>query len=80
MQEGFWQLPFQSSSSNKPYVLLSEMKRFDSAVDDIGWRSVANVFPLDCDLVNISIYRGSARKGMLLAKYSANRNVRGHYE
>ena len=49
MQEAIWQLPFQSSNSNKPYVFLNETERFDSAVDHIGWRYVAIVFSNGCD-------------------------------
>jgi hypothetical protein len=49
MQEAIWQLPFQSSNINKPYGLLNETKRFDSAVDDIGWRFVSIAFSNDCD-------------------------------
>ena len=68
MQTGSWQLLFQSADINKPYVLHNETKRFDSAVNHIGWASVAIMFPIDCDYVNISIYTTSTRKGMLLAK------------
>ena len=49
MQEAIWQLPFQSSNINNPYGLLNETKRFDSAVDDIGWRFVSIAFSNDCD-------------------------------
>ena len=49
MQEAIWQLPFQPSNMNKPYVLPSHTKRFDSAVNHIGWRYMAIVFSLECN-------------------------------